>query len=127
MVEDNSTLPPDRVERRQHPRIATNLRGELRLGDQVSSVIVKELSAGGVTIETSNSFAYSVPLTLQIEGIGDFETEQVWWSKDYETVPTSAETDREMRETVRVGLKFSETQREICETARKLSAVRRDA
>ena len=94
------------------------------MGDRVSSVIVKELSAGGVTIETSNSFAYSVPLTLQIEGIGDFETEQVWWSKDVGAGPEPTDTGRE---TVRVGLKFSETQREICETARRLSVVRRDA
>ncbi len=127
MVEDDSTLPPNRMERRQYPRIAVELPGYLRLDDGATSVIVEELSAGGATVKTSKYFPYSVALTLRIEGAGDFEAEQAWWSKDHDVGPKSTDTDRETRETVRVGLKFSEIHRGIYETARRLSVVQRDA
>ena len=122
-----STMPPNRMERRQYERIAVELPGDLRLGDKVSSVIVKELSASGATIETSKHFPYSVALTLQIEGAGDFEAEQAWWSKNHDVGPKSTDTDLETRGTVRVGLKFSEIHRGIYEAARRLSVVQRDA
>ena len=127
MVEDNSTLPPNQMERRRYPRIAVELPGDLRLGDRVSSVIVKELSAGGATIETSKHFPYSVALTLRIEGAGHFEAEQAWWSRDHDVGPRSTDTDRKTRKTVRVGLKFSQIHRGIYETARRLSVVQQDA
>ena len=123
MVEDDSTLPPNRTERRQYPRIAVELPGYLRLDDGATSVIVEELSAGGATVKTSKHFPYSVALTLQIEGAGDFEAEQAWWSKDHDVRPKPTDTGRETRETVRVGLKFSEIHRGIYETAGRLSVV----
>ena len=115
MVEDNATLPSSPMGRRQYARIAVKLPGYLRLEDTVTSVIVEELSAGGATIETSKQFPYNTALTLQIEGAGDFEAEQAWWSKDHDG---SIGTDRE---SVRVGLKFSEIHRGIYDTARRLS------
>ncbi len=118
MVEDNATPPSSPMGRRQYARIAVKLPGYLRLDDTVTSVIVEELSAGGATIETSKQFPYSTALTLRIEGAGEFEAEQAWWSKDHDG---SIGTDRGARESVRVGLKFAEIHRGIYDTARRLS------
>ncbi len=105
-----STMPPNPVEKRQDTRIPVELSGNLKLGTRVFRVVVKELSAGGATIEVSKHFPYGVVLTLQIDGVGEFEAEQTWWTKDH-----------------KVGLKFSVFHPEICETVRKLSVVQRDA
>ncbi len=118
MVENVVALPSSRGGRRQFPRIAVELPGYLKLDGTVTRVIVEELSAGGATIETSRPFPYGVALTLQIEGAGNFEAEQAWWSMDH---VVGVGTDRRARETLRVGLKFSEIHRGIYDTARRLS------
>ncbi len=105
-----STTPLDPIDSRQDTRIPVELSGNLRLGTRVFRVIVKELSAGSATIKVSKHFPYGVVLTLQIDGVGEFEAEQTWWTKDH-----------------KVGLKFSGLHPEICEPVRKLSVVQRDA
>ncbi len=115
MAENIVSLPSSRRGRRQHARIAVELPGYLKLDDTVTRVMVEQLSAGGATIEATKQFPYSTALTLRIEGAGDFEAEQAWWSKDHDV---SIGTDRG---SVRVGLKFSEIHRGIYDTARRLS------
>ena len=96
--------------KRKDTLIAVELAGNLRLGPRSSEVIVKDLSADGAMIEVSKAFPYGVVLTLQIDGVGEFEAEQIWWSKDN-----------------RLGLRFCDVHEDIYDSLLKVLVQRRAA
>ena len=68
-------------ERRNHKRVAVELGGILRTGNQLLDVVVKNMSASGALIEGVDRLPCGAPFTLRIDKLGAFDCEQKRWSE----------------------------------------------
>ena len=69
-------------ERRNDNRVAVELGGILRAGNQLLHVIVKNMSASGAQIAGIDRLPHGAPLTLRIDKLGAFDCKQKRWSED---------------------------------------------
>ena len=69
-------------ERRNDNRVAVELGGILRAGNQLLNVVVKDMSASGALIAGVDRLPHGAPLTLRIDKLGAFDCKQKRWSED---------------------------------------------
>ena len=63
-------------ERRNDKRVAVELGGILRAGNQLLDVVVKDMSASDALIAGVDRLPHGAPLTLRIDKLGAFDCEQ---------------------------------------------------
>jgi uncharacterized protein (TIGR02266 family) len=110
----NPSQPPNGREQRRHPRVAVSARVDITSGTNFYTGTTRDLSIGGLFVETTASVAVGMPITLRLDLLGkasEIRGDVVWVLVDDAGTHTGAgvrfrEMSDELRQRIEAFLVF---------------------